>query len=226
MRSVSLFTNALLVLLLGLFGTLYVPVLHAQTNEQGMSCNISGPSIGCNTAQIPKGVACTWTGDQYSCFDPGGLSGENCDFDSSGDISCVNTGTSNSVGGAGTGGTVSGGMGNVTNGTNSVSGGGWLDKLTGWIGNSIHSVVQALVAILKDVIVSLFATLFALVELIVSLITPPSFLSTYSLGGLLGRTGSIVGFFMSVLNIGPALGMIGAAYAFRLIRKFATLFQW
>lgn len=70
---------------------------------------------------------------------------------------------------------------------------------------------------------------FYLPNLHVSRLNPipvPPFLTNYSMSSILGGTGSIVGFFMSELNIGPSLALIGAGYVFRLLRKFLTLFQW
>lgn len=206
-------------------------VVDAQTVPGGspggpVDCSISGPAFQCNTGQIPNGVSCQFLNGQYYCYDSGGEVGIQCTYDSSGSLNCQNTGTSNNVGGTGTGGNASGGFGNVTNGSNALTGGGWLDKLTAWIANAIHAVFQALVSLLMDMLIAVFVAVFTLVELIVNSIKPPAFLSTYSLGALLGQTGSIVGFFMYELNIGIALGMIGVAYAFRLLRKFATLFQW
>jgi hypothetical protein len=60
----------------------------------------------------------------------------------------------------------------------------------------------------------------------ISAIPVPDFIANNSMGSLLGQTGPIVGFFMTELNIGQALTLVGAGYAFRLLRKFLTLFQW
>lgn len=227
MRSVLLSINAVLVLFFAFAAVLYVPTAHAQSAAPGgVICSVSGPSFDCGTAQIPSGVSCQWLNSQYYCYDSGGQVGVNCDYDSTGSLNCTNSGSSNNVGGSGSGGNISGGAGNAPNGSNSVTGGGWLDKLTGWIANAIHSVFQAVVSLLKDMLVAAFAALLALVVLIVQAIPVPDFLKNFSMASILGGAGPIVGFFMSELNIGIALGMIGAGYAFRLLRKFLTLFQW
>lgn len=227
MRSVLRSISGFLLVVLLVVMAPYPSAVHAQSASPGtVDCSIAGPAVQCNTAQIPNGVSCQFLNGQYYCYDSGGEVGIQCTYDTSGGLSCQNSGTSNNVGGTGTGGNASGGLGNVTNGSNTLTGGGWLDKLTAWIANAIHAVFQAFVALLMDMLIAVFVAIFTLVELIVNTIKPPDFLKTYSLGTLLGQTGSIVGFFMYELNIGIALGMIGLGYGFRLLRKFATLFQW
>ncbi|THD06473.1 hypothetical protein B1991_12955 [Rhodanobacter lindaniclasticus] len=84
----------------------------------------------------------------------------------------------------------------------------------------------AFAAFLKDLVTYILAAVLGIVALAISSIPVPDWIANNSMGSLLGQTGSIVGFFMVQLKIPAALSLIGAGYAFRLVRKFATLFQW
>lgn len=204
------------VLVLGLAGLLVAPVAHAQT-AGSISCDMSG-NTGCVSLNLPQGVSCQYLNSSYYCYDSGGSVGLDCTYGDG--LNCSQTGTSTSASGTG------GAAGNAPNGNSSSHGGGWLDKLTGWFANALHSVFQGLVDLLKDILVFFLMMIFQVVELIVGSISPPAFLKSYSMGGILGNAGPIVGFFISQFQVGTALALIGGAYAFRLLRKFVTLFQW
>lgn len=107
-----------------------------------------------------------------------------------------------------------------------VTGTGWLSRITGWFAYAINQVFGAVVQVLKDLVTYLLAAILGLVQQAIAMLPVPSWLANNSLGTLLGQTGPVVGFFMSNLQIPAALALIGAGYAFRLLRKFLTLFQW
>lgn len=229
MRSVSLFTSLLLTCLLGIcFSFVLVRPVHAQDVGIGApDCSLSSGSYSCTTDQLPQGVSCVWNSfdSQYSCYDSGGMSGIDCSIGSQDSLNCSASAASPSTGSSGSGGSASDG-GYVPNPSLQSTGTGWLDKITDWIAGAVHTVFKALVDLLRDVIVWLFEAVLSLFAAMISAIKPPSFLSNYSMGSILGRSGSIAEFFMAQLQIPAALGLIAAGYAFRLLRKFLTLFQW
>ncbi len=107
-----------------------------------------------------------------------------------------------------------------------VSSTGWLSKFTGWIASVIHTVFVAAVQVLKDLVTYVFAVVLGVIAAAVSVIGVPSFIANYSMNSVLGQAGPIVGFFLTYFQIPTGLSLIGAGYAFRLVRKFLTLFQW
>lgn len=70
------------------------------------------------------------------------------------------------------------------------------------------------------------AAILSLFALVVAAIPVPDFIKTYSLGTLLSAAGPDVGWFLNTLKIAQGLAIVGSGYAFRLLRKFLTLFQW
>lgn len=183
--------------------------VHAQT----------GPGFTCS---MVNGVN-VCTDNQTTNSNPGGV---NCVTDeASGSRVCYSPSSGQTTGGGGTG-PLGTGLGGSAGQPTQSSSSGWLSKLTGWIAYAINAVFTAVIQLLKDLVTFVLAVVLSVVEMAISAIPVPDFIQNYSMGSLLGQTGPVVGFFMTQLNIGPALGLIGAGYAFRLLRKFLTLFQW
>lgn len=178
-------------------------------------CTDGSPSEGCTVVQ---GV--TVCGDGST-----GSDGSVCVTDSQGNKSCL---TGGGGWGPGTGGgpSMGQGLGRVSGTPPQVTGTGWLSRLTGWVSYALNSLFAAFAAFLKDLVTYVLGVVLGLVALAIASIPVPDWISGNSMGSLLGQTGPIVGFFMVQLKIPQALGLIGAGYAFRLVRKFATLFQW
>jgi len=118
------------------------------------------------------------------------------------------------------------GLGSVVHQPVQTTGTGWLSRITGWFAYAINQVFGAVVQVLKDLVTYLVAVVLDLVKWMIAAIPVPDWIADNSLGSLLGQTGDIAGFFMVQLRIPAALALIGGGYAFRLIRKFLTLFQW
>lgn len=174
-------------------------------------------------AQTVPGVTCSVQNGVYVCTDgSGGSTGTVCVTSETGQQACTN------VGGSSGGSTFSlgTGLGATHSRPNVAASSGWLSKLTGWFAYAISSIVQAIFSFLKDLVTYVIAVVLSLVTAAINAIKVPDWLSQYSLSNLLGQTGTVAGYFMSELNIGVGLGLIGAGYAFRLLRKFVTLFQW
>jgi len=186
--------------------TAIVPsVARAQSTGSGYTCSMQQGVYVCDDGSTgPNGSVCitdTVTGQQTCLTNGGG-------------------GSSSPVGQLGKG------LGQVRDLPSQAMGTGWLSKLTGWIANVVHTFFVAILQVLKDLVTYVLSTILDLIADAISSITPPAFLTNYSMGNLLGQAGPIVGFFLVQLRVGEGLALVGAGYAFRLLRKFLTLFQW
>lgn len=103
---------------------------------------------------------------------------------------------------------------------------GWLNDLTNWLRSLAEAIWTALEALLQDLIVMWAHQVFAMYLFVLESLPMPDFLDQYSMCTLLNAAGPTVGFFLSTFRVGEGLGLIGAGYVFRLLRKIATLFQW
>jgi hypothetical protein len=100
-----------------------------------------------------------------------------------------------------------------------------LTQFTNWLWHLLVGLVTPFWNFLTDLVISLFdGVVSAFVALIVA-IPVPSFIAG-GLGQYWGGLDQGVMYFVSAAGVPAALGLIGAGYAFRLVRKFATLFQW
>ena len=118
------------------------------------------------------------------------------------------------------------GLGHVKGAPAQSSGTGWLSRITGWLAYALNVLFSAIVQVLKDLVTFVLAVVLGVVLLAIQAIPVPDWISGHSLGTSLGQLGPIVGFFMSTLQVPAALALIGSGYAFRLLQKFVTLFQW
>lgn len=103
---------------------------------------------------------------------------------------------------------------------------GWLRDLTEWLLRIVREVWGELMEFFEDAILTVIEAWLAMVIMQWSHIPVPDFLDGYTLCNLLSSAGPTVGWAMTTFRVGEALGLIAAGYVFRLIRKFATLFQW
>ena len=168
---------------------------------------------------------CSVVDGVYVCSDgSGGSTGSVCVTDNTaGTQACLTPG----------GGTTTSGLSSLGRGLGQVLGlpsqsasTGWLSQLTGWVANVVHTFFSAIVQVLKDLVTYVLGVILGLVVTAISAVGTPSFLADYSLGTVLGQAGPVVGFFLAQFQIPAGLAMIGTGYAFRLARKFLTLFQW
>jgi hypothetical protein len=103
---------------------------------------------------------------------------------------------------------------------------GWLTDLTNWMKEQLAALWDAFEDFMGDLIVDWADQTFAMWIIILSHTPMPDFLDQYSLCTLLNAAGPTVGYFLNVFRVGEGLGLIGAGYVFRLLRKILTLFQW
>lgn len=174
------------------------------------------------TSPIPPG--CSSVGGILVCGDGStGSEGSVC-ITSGDEQSCLTGGGGFSVGSSR--GALGSGLGKVLGTPSQTTGTGWLSRITGWLSYALNSLFSAIAQFFKDLVTYSLAVVLGVFALAVTSIPVPDWIAGNSLGSMLGQTGAVVGFFMVQLQIPAALGLIGAGYAFRLIRKFATLFQW
>jgi len=208
LRSRSLFTSAGFCLLLGwmLLGVgLFAPnALRAQT-VPGAQCATANGVVYCNDDSLGTGgTTCVSSASSSVCLN-------------NGNGSMASSGASTQLGT---------GLGSTTQSSTAGASSGWLSQLTGWIASAIGIVFDAFVAFIKDMLTYTVGVVLALVAEAISAIGVPAWISQYSLGSLFGQTGAVAGFFMSELQVPLGLSLLGLGYAFRLTRKFLTLFQW
>ncbi|RDS86118.1 hypothetical protein [Dyella psychrodurans] len=182
------------------------------------------PRLSYAQTVIP-GVTCSSVNGVYVCTQQG-TGGQACVSDAGTGVSlvCENMVT----GGTSSSGTTAmgTGLGNSNQGPASSPGTGWLSKLTWWIAYAIQTVFVAIISFLKDLVTYVLGVILSLVSAAISAIGTPSWISNYSLSSVFGQAGAVVAYLLGELQVPTGLGLIGAGYAFRLGRKFATLFQW
>lgn len=102
----------------------------------------------------------------------------------------------------------------------------WLTKLTAWLKEWGTWLWEGFVQVMHDVIIFWMEAILGLVSMIINELPAPDFLSQHSLSGALGATGPTVMWVIGEFRIGEGLGIIAAGFTFRVLRKFATAFQW
>ena len=231
LRSKSLCTSACGLVLVAIAALLSMAVPRAavaDTSVPGVVCSKGADgSYTCSdgTGGFPSGVTCTVVDGVNVCSDGStGGSGSTCVVDNvTGRQTCLS-----SVGGVTTGplSNLGKGLGKVMALPGQNPSTGWLSQLTSWFANTLHTLFTAIAQLLKDLVTYVIAAVLGLFEMAIDSITPPAFLTQYSMQNLLGQTGPVVMFFMAQFQIPAGLGILASGWAFRLARKFLTLFQW
>lgn len=103
---------------------------------------------------------------------------------------------------------------------------GWLIKLTDWLREQMIAMFQAYLNLLQALFMIWLKQMCGVWLTLLDLLPVPDFLANYSMCTLLSQAGPTVGWVLNSFRIAEGLGLIGAAFAFRLSRKFLTLFQW
>jgi hypothetical protein len=100
-----------------------------------------------------------------------------------------------------------------------------LKQFTDWLWSLVVAVFGAMWDFVQDAVVAVLDGLVGAFVYIVSIIPVPAWLSG-GLGGVWsGMDGGII-WVATQCGVPQAMAIIGAGYAFRLTRKFFTLFQW
>lgn len=204
LRSISLAALLILAVFLGVGSLAYSPQAHAD-------------------GTIPAG--CTLLKGVIVCTDGAiGNQGNTCiTVQNSPEISCIDSG-GNITQGVQT--LLGKGLGVIKGVPAQTTGTGWLSRITGWLSYALNTLFAAIAQLAKDLVTYVIGAVLGLVANAIASIQVPSWITNNSMGTLLSQAGPVAGFFMAKLQIPAALGIIGLGYAFRLLRKFLTLFQW
>lgn len=100
-----------------------------------------------------------------------------------------------------------------------------LAEFTAWLFGLVKAAFAALWSFVVDAFIGLVELLVMAVVGLISLIPVPQFLAD-GLQSIYGQLDGAILYFLSATGLPLALGIIGTGYAFRLVRKVVTLFQW
>lgn len=100
-----------------------------------------------------------------------------------------------------------------------------LKDFTDWLVTLVTDVFTAVWQFVQDAFIQVFDLVVSGFANLIAAIPVPQFLSN-GLGSVFGMLDPGVLYVVSQCGIVAALGVIGAGYGFRLVRKFVTLFQW
>ena len=101
-----------------------------------------------------------------------------------------------------------------------------LKKLTDWLREAIQAIWDAITEFMGDLFLDWVERSLAIIVWVLDKLPVPDFLSSQSIGSLLGNAGPTVGWMVSTFRIGESLTVIGSAMAFYIIRRFLTLGIW
>lgn len=99
-------------------------------------------------------------------------------------------------------------------------------QFTAWLFGLFQSVFTALWDIVTDLFVAIAEIVFLALAATINAIPAPDFLAQYSLGGLLSQMPDYVLYFVGSMKLTECFAVIGAGFAFRMMRKIFTLGQW
>lgn len=100
-----------------------------------------------------------------------------------------------------------------------------LKEFTTWLVELVKKVFTAVWDFLSDLFVSILGTVLDAVVAMIASIPLPGWLSG-GLGQTFGSMDPGVIYIVTACGIPAALTVIGGGYAFRMLRKIFTLFQW
>jgi len=100
-----------------------------------------------------------------------------------------------------------------------------LAEFTAWLVGLVVKVFTALWSLITDAFIGFVELIVTAFVGLLSAIPVPEFLSQ-GLQSTYGLLDPGIGYLLAASGLPAALGVIGAGYAFRLVRKVVTLFQW
>lgn len=101
-----------------------------------------------------------------------------------------------------------------------------LDNILTWLLALVTDVFNTVTGWLHDFLIWTLDTTLQAIATIISAIPIPSFMSSGGLSSLYGGLDPGLQYLLNVTGFAQALAILGAGVTFRLLRKFATLFQW
>lgn len=103
---------------------------------------------------------------------------------------------------------------------------GWLTDFKDWLVDQWKALWGAFFDFGNDLILKFLKKALELFAELAKDIPVPPWMADYSLGHLFAQLSPTLGYFVDRLGFGVGLGLIGLGYAFRVVRKLATAFQW
>jgi len=101
-----------------------------------------------------------------------------------------------------------------------------IEAFVNWLFQLFLEVFTALWDIITDLAVSIFGAVLDAIAGAIAAIPAPDFLSENSIGSLVNMLPDYVMYFVGAMKIGEGLAILGAGFAFRMLRKALTLGQW
>lgn len=100
-----------------------------------------------------------------------------------------------------------------------------LEQFTTWLVDLVRKVFDALWTWITDAAIAVAEGVLTALAALLALIPMPAFLAAGMQAFFNGLGGDIL-YFLNACGLPSALAIIGSGYAFRLVRKVVTLFQW
>ncbi len=101
-----------------------------------------------------------------------------------------------------------------------------ITEFTQWILNLIVKLFAAVWDFLGDIAIWIFKGVLTAIAALVTAIPAPAFLTSNSLTSLIGSMGGDILYFVGAFHLPECFAIIGAGFAFRMLRKILTLGQW
>lgn len=102
----------------------------------------------------------------------------------------------------------------------------WLTKFTQWITDLIKQLWSDIVDFWRELWVDIASQLLSAIADLINAIPVPDFLSSHSIGSIIGSFPSDISYFVGQLHLQEPMMLIAAGFAFRMTRKAFTLFRW
>lgn len=103
---------------------------------------------------------------------------------------------------------------------------GWLTDLTNWFREQLHRLWDAIEAFFADLLILAVEAVLEVVALAFESLPVPEFMTTTSIGDLLGNAGPVVGWFVQTFKISECMSLLAAGAVFRITRKIVTFGKW
>ncbi len=100
-----------------------------------------------------------------------------------------------------------------------------LEQFTSWLLGLLKQLFADLWEFISDALLGILDVIITAFVTLVSAIPVPDFLGT-GLGSVFAQLDSGVLWLVTQAGVPQGLAVLGLGYAFRLLRKFLTLFQW
>ena len=102
----------------------------------------------------------------------------------------------------------------------------WLSGFTDWIVELVRGIWSDSIEFVQDFFISIVDQLLTLIADSIAVLPVPDFVQNYSIGMILGYFPNEVLYVVMYLRLPECMAIISAGFAFRMIRKVVTLFQW